>query len=144
MLRDRLSLSHSFSSASALMVALRLAFVILSRRSVSVVSGGSSVARLSAHMRREGAMLGAMNVVTVPAKSAVGTSPLKKRTVGAALRFDGFAAAIDEKLKPYVQSNRLLRGCFIICTPLSHLSLVEGRKGHFNAAWPGLPQVSAL
>ncbi|ANY85021.1 hypothetical protein BB934_43175 (plasmid) [Microvirga ossetica] len=143
-MRHLLSLSHSFNSASALMVALRLAFVILSRRSVSVVSGGSSVERRNAHMRQEGAMLGAMNAVTVPAKSAAVTSPLKKRTVGAALRFDGFAAAIDEKLKPYVQSNRLLRGCFPCCTLLSHLSLVERRKGHLNAAWPGLPQVSGL
>ncbi|ANY77465.1 hypothetical protein BB934_03870 [Microvirga ossetica] len=94
-MRHLLSLSPSFNSASALMVAPRLALVILSRRSVSVVSGGASVVMRNAHMRREGAMLGVMNAVTVWTKNAAGTSPLRKGTVGAALRFDGFAAATD-------------------------------------------------
>ena len=111
---------------------------------MSVVSGGSSVERLNVPMRREGAMLGAMNAATVSAKSAAETSRLKKRTVGGALKFDGFAAATDEKLSPRVQSNQLPSGCYTFCTPLSHLSLVEGRNGHLNAAWPEFPQVSAL
>ena len=103
-MRHLLSLSHSFNSASALMVALRLAFVILSRRSVSVVSGGRSAEMLNAneHMSRVGGMLGAMIAAMVPAKSAAGTSLLKKGTVGVALKFDGFVAAIDPRMTPHV------------------------------------------
>jgi hypothetical protein len=85
-------------------VALRSVFVIPSRRSVSAVSGGSSAEMLNAneHMSRVGGMLGAMTAATVPAKNAAGTSPLKKRTVGVALKFDGFVAAIDPRMTPHV------------------------------------------
>jgi hypothetical protein len=84
------------------MVALRLEFVIPSRRSVSVVSGGSSAEMLNANglMSRAGGMLGAMIAAMALPKNAAGMSPLKKGTVGVALRFGGFAAATDGRLGP--------------------------------------------
>jgi hypothetical protein len=90
--------------ASALMVALRLVFVILSRRNASVVSGGSNAEMLNANARmsRGGGMLGAMIAAMEPTKNAAGMSPLKKETVGVALRFGGFAAAIDLSVSPRV------------------------------------------
>jgi hypothetical protein len=86
------------------MAALRSAFVIPSRRNVSAVSGGSSAEMLNAneHMSRVGGILGAMIVAMAQTKNAAGTSPLKKGTVGVALRFDGFAAAIDLKVSSRV------------------------------------------
>ena len=85
-------------------VALRLVFVILSRRNVSVVSAGSSAEMLNAneHMSRVGGMLGAMIAAMVPAKNAAGTSLLKKGTVGVALKFDGFVVATDYGTNPRV------------------------------------------
>jgi hypothetical protein len=84
------------------MVALRLVFVILSRRNASVVSGGSSAEMLNAneHMSRVGGMLGAMTAAMVVTKNAAGTSLSKKGIVGGALRFVGFAAATDGRLGP--------------------------------------------
>jgi hypothetical protein len=84
------------------MAALRSAFVIPSRRNVSAVSGGSSAEMLNAneHMSRVGGILGAMIVAMAQTKNAAETSPLKKGTVGVALRFDGSAAAIDLKGEP--------------------------------------------
>jgi hypothetical protein len=88
------------------MAALRSAFVIPSRRNASAVSGGSSAGMLNANepMSRVGGMLGAMIVAMIVAmaqtKNAAETSPLKKGTVGVALRFDGSAAAIDLKGEP--------------------------------------------
>jgi len=84
------------------MVALRSVFVILSRRNASVVSGGSNAEMLNANARmsRVGGMLGAMIAAMAPTKNAAGMSPLKKGTVGVALRFGGFAAATDGRLGP--------------------------------------------
>jgi hypothetical protein len=87
--------------------ALRLAFVIPSRRSVSVVSAGSSAEMLNANglMSRAGGMLGAMIAAMALPKNAAGTSPLRKGTVGVALRFGGFAAATDYSTHPRVQAK---------------------------------------
>jgi hypothetical protein len=84
------------------MVALRLVFVIPSRRNVSAVSGGSSAEMLNGNerMSRVGGTLGAMIAAMAVTKNAAGTSPLKKETVGVVLRFGGFAAATDLSLRP--------------------------------------------
>jgi hypothetical protein len=64
------------------MVGLRLVFVILSGRNMSVVSVGVSAGRRSArgHMRRGGVTLRVIGA-TVPMVRIVETSPLRKRTV---------------------------------------------------------------
>jgi hypothetical protein len=49
-------------------------------------------------MSRVGGMLGAMIAAMALPKNAAGMSPLKKGTVGVALRFGGFAAATDGRL----------------------------------------------
>jgi hypothetical protein len=84
------------------MVALKLAFVTLSRRNESVVRGGVSGEMLNANgpMSRAGGMLGAMIAVMAVTKNAAATSLLKNGTVGVALRFGGFAAATDGRLGP--------------------------------------------
>ena len=71
---------------------------------MSVVSAGSSAEMLNAseHMSRVGGMLGAMIAAMGLTKNAAGTSPLKKGTVGVALKFDGFVAAIDLRVNPRV------------------------------------------
>jgi hypothetical protein len=51
-------------------------------------------------MSRAGGMLGAMIAAMALPKNAAGMSPLKKGTVGVALRFGGFAAATDGRLGP--------------------------------------------
>ncbi|WP_210381485.1 hypothetical protein [Microvirga zambiensis] len=84
------------------MVALRWVFVILSRRSVSAVSVGVSAKRPNGPMSRAGEMLDVKIDVTAVTKSAAGMSRLKKRIVGAALKFDGFVAAIDLRGNPRV------------------------------------------
>jgi hypothetical protein len=53
-------------------------------------------------MSRVGGMLGAMIAAMAVTKNAAGMSPLKKETVGVALRFGGFAAAIDLSVSPRV------------------------------------------
>jgi len=75
------------------MVALKLAFVTLSRKNVSVVSVGVSVGMQNANgpMSRVGGMLAAMDVM----KNAVGTLPLRNRTGGVVPLSGAFAAATD-------------------------------------------------
>jgi hypothetical protein len=93
------------------MVALRLVFVIPSRRNVNVVSGGSNAEMLNAreHMSRVGGMLGAMIAAMALTKNAAGTSLLRNRTDGVAPSSGGFAAAIDLRVSPRVWANYFKR-----------------------------------
>ena len=84
------------------MVALRLVFVIPSRRNVNAVSGGSSAEMQNGLMSRAGGMRGVKTDAMGLTKNAAGMSRLKKGIVGVALKFDGFVAAIDLKLNPRV------------------------------------------
>jgi hypothetical protein len=86
------------------MVALRLVFVIPSRRNVSAVSGGSSAEMLNVNerMSRVGGMLGAMIAAMAVTKNAAGMSPLKRGIDGVALRFGGFVVATDLSVSPRV------------------------------------------
>jgi hypothetical protein len=73
------------------MAVLRLAYVILSKRNVSVVSVGASAARRNAHIRRDDVMLGAM----ARTRNAAATSPSRNGIVGVKSKFGRFVAATD-------------------------------------------------
>jgi hypothetical protein len=96
------------------MVALRLVFVIPSRRNVNAVSVGVSAKRQNGRMSRVGGMRGVKTDAMRLTKNAAGTSRLKKGIVGVALKFDGFVAAIDLRVKPSRVSELLqARGVMI-------------------------------
>ena len=76
------------------MVALRLAFVILSRRNVSAVSGGSSAEMLNGLTSRAGEMLGAMIAAMAHTESAAGMLSSRNKTGGDAPSSVGFVAAM--------------------------------------------------